>query len=127
MTTEPQYIPGVCNIGPAEIARRRNLGWIGLAVTVAVLALLVAMDANRWWGLLLFLPAAGSASGFLQAHFRFCSGFSRAGVFNFGPVGETHAVTDEQSRAADRRRGNQIGLYSALIGAAVAIISVAII
>lgn len=36
-------------------------------------------------------------------------------------------VTDEESRAKDRRKGNQINLYSALIGAVVAIISVAIL
>lgn len=126
MTTD-QYVAGVCNIGPEEIARRRNFGWMGLAVTVGVLAVLVWTDADRWWGLLLFLPAGASASGFLQAQFRFCSGFSREGVFNFGQVGETHEVTDDESRAKDRRRGNQINLYSALVGAAVAILGVVVL
>jgi len=30
------YIPGVCNIGPAEIAMRKRVGWGALAVTVAL-------------------------------------------------------------------------------------------
>jgi hypothetical protein len=33
-----EYRPGVCNIGPAEIARRRRAGHVGLLVTVAALA-----------------------------------------------------------------------------------------
>jgi hypothetical protein len=65
-----------------------------------------------------------SASGFLQAHYRFCAGFSRAGVFNFGTLGETHEVTDLKAMATDRRRGNQISLYAAMIGAIVAVVAV---
>jgi hypothetical protein len=57
------------------------------------------------------------------AHFRFCAGFFRAGVFNFGTVGETHEVDDEGARAKDRRRGNQIIVYAAMIGALVAIVA----
>lgn len=123
MTSESQYVPGICNIGSEEIAHRRNFGWIGLAATLGLFIVLVVTEVNPWWRLTLLLPAAASASGFLQAQFRFCSGFSRRGVFNFGPVGETQTVTDEESRAKDRRKGNQINLYSALIGAVVAIIS----
>ena len=33
---KPQYIPGVCNIGPAEIRARQLVGWVGLATTIAV-------------------------------------------------------------------------------------------
>lgn len=118
MTNATQYVPGVCNIGPEEIARRRRGGWIALAFTAAVLVALVWADVSPWWRLVLFLPATAAASGFLQARFRFCSGFSRLGVFNFGSLGETHEVTDEESRAKDRRRGNQITMYAAVIGAA---------
>jgi len=122
--TQTEYVPGVCNIGPAEIARRRRVGWIGLGVTAVLFGVLIAVDAGRWWMLLVFLPATMSASGFLQAHFRFCAGFSRAGVFNFGPIGQTQRVEDQESLAADRKRGNQILLYSMLIGAAVALLAV---
>ena len=39
MTPMPQieYVPGVCNIGPDEIARRRNLGWVSLAISLALM------------------------------------------------------------------------------------------
>jgi len=122
--TFTEYVPGVCNIGPAEIARRRRVGWLGLAATAILFGVLVAVDAGQWWMLLVFLPATMAASGFLQAHLHFCAGFSRAGVFNFGPVGPTQRVEDREALAADRRRGNRILLYSMLIGAAVSLLAV---
>lgn len=124
--TETRYVSGDCNIGPEEITRRRNFGWASLAITVIAFIILVWTDVNPWWRLLLFFPAAAAASGFLQAQFRFCSGFSRLGVFNFGPLGESHQVADDEARAKDRRRGNQISLYAAIIGAATAAIGVLI-
>lgn len=124
--TQTEYVPGVCNIGPAEIARRRQGGWIGLAVTVVLFAALLLSDLSPWWRLILVLPAAASASGFLQAQMRFCFGFSRAGVFNFGELGEEKWVTDSEALAADRRKGNQLALYSALVGVVVATVAVLI-
>ncbi len=114
--TQIEYVAGVCNIGPEETALRRNFGWAALAVTVVLLGLLVWIGFNPWWRLVIFLPAMSSASGFLQAHFRFCSGFARRGIFNFGSLGQTQQVTDEASKSKDRRRGNWIAVYAALIG-----------
>ena len=119
-----EYVPGVCNIGPDETARRRNFGWIALAVAIVLFAILWWTGVNPWWRLVLFLPVAAAASGFLQAHFHFCAGFARQGLFNFGPLGQAQQVKDEASMAKDRRKGTQITLISALIGAAVALASV---
>ena len=122
--TQAEYQPGVCNIGVDEIRRRRYAGWIGLVVTAVAFAALVASGVNPWWRLLLFFPAAASASGFLQAKLRFCAGFARRGIFNFSTLGQSQQIVDEEAQAADRRRGSQITLYSSLIGAAVAVASV---
>ncbi len=65
-----------------------------------------------------------AASGYLQARLKFCAGFGRLGVYNFGRLGSTARVEDEAARAADRRRANQIGLASGLIGLAVALVAV---
>ncbi|MGA7162048.1 MAG: hypothetical protein WBZ48_13685 [Bacteroidota bacterium] len=126
MTPELQieYVPGVCNIGPDEIARRRNLGWVALAITLVLMFTLAWTGVNSWWRLFVFFPAMTSASGFLQVHFHFCSGFARVGVFNFGSIGETNKVTDEISRAKDKRRGGQITLYAALVGGAITLFAV---
>jgi ferric-dicitrate binding protein FerR (iron transport regulator) len=119
--SEAGYRPGVCNIGPAEIARRRVAGHIGLAATVVVFAVLVATGAPAVLRLVLVLPAAAGASGYLQAWLKFCAGFGSLGVFNFGEVGVTESVVDEDARRRDRRRARQIGLASLLVGVAVAV------
>jgi ferric-dicitrate binding protein FerR (iron transport regulator) len=118
------YQPGVCNIGPAEIARRRRSGHVALVATFALLALLIAIGAPPLARLLLILPAAAAASGYLQARLRFCAGFGSRGVFNFGELGPMHEVADAADKARDRARARQIGFAALVIGAVVAVIAV---
>jgi len=120
---DADYRPGVCNIGPAEIARRRQAGHVGLVATVVAFGFLVAIDAPPILRLLVALPAAAAASGYLQATFRFCAGFGSRGIYNFGAVGTTHDVVDEDARARDRAKARQIGLASVALGAAVGIVA----
>ena len=120
------YQPGVCNIGPAEIARRRRAGHIGLAAALALFALLVAIDAPNWTRLLIAIPAIGSASGYIQARVKFCAGFGSRGIFNFGEVGPTERVADDADRARDRARARQIGAASIAIGLAAGVIAAAL-
>ncbi len=120
------YEPGICNIGPAEIARRRRAGHVGLGVAIGVLAGLLAIDAPAPSRLVIAVPAAVAASGYLQARLRFCAGFGSRGVYNFGDVGPTIQVEDAEARRRDRTRSRQIGLASAGIGLAAGLVSVAI-
>ncbi|MGD8486581.1 MAG: hypothetical protein PVH07_08095 [Chloroflexota bacterium] len=99
-----EYRPGVCNIGPAEIRRRRQIGYLGLAAAVAVAAALLALDAPAWTRLIIALPVAGALSGFIQAQQRFCAGFAMSGLQNMGELGEQVRVEDAAARAADRRK-----------------------
>jgi hypothetical protein len=115
------YQPGVCNIGPAEIARRERAGHVGLAATAVLFAGLAAIKAPRAARFAVALPAAAAASGYLQARFHFCVGFGSRGIYNFGEVGPTLEVADETARAADRAKAIQLGLASAAIGGAVGI------
>ena len=117
------YSPGVCNIGPAEIARRRLAGHLGLAVPMVVFAALVVAGAPHWTRLVLVVPAGGSASGYLQAWFHFCAGFGSRGIYNFGPLGTVQEVADPQARARDRARSLRIGLSSLAIGVVVAVVA----
>jgi hypothetical protein len=119
-----EYQPGVCNIGPAEIARRRRAGHTGLIATVALFAVLVAIGAPPIARLLLVIPAAVSASGYLQAYLKFCAGFGAKGVYNFGDLGPTEKVAETAARALDRAKAMRISLASFAIGAAVAIVAV---
>lgn len=117
------YSPGVCNIGPAEIARRRMAGHIGLLVTAAGLAALVVTGAPPWTRLILVLPAGASASGYLQAWFHFCAGFGSRGVYNFGPVGTVSEVAAPEARARDRAKSIRIGVAALAIGIVVAVVA----
>jgi hypothetical protein len=119
-----EYQPGVCNIGPEEIARRRRAGHVGVIATLVVLAVLVAIGAPPLARLIVALPAAGAASGYLQAWLKFCAGFGSRGVFNFGPLGTTQTVVDDEARGRDRHKARQIGLASLAIGLAVGVVAV---
>jgi hypothetical protein len=121
-----EYQPGVCNIGPAEIARRRRAGHTGLIAAIGLFAALVLIGAPDWTRLMVAAPAIISASGYLQAHLRFCAGFGSAGVFNFGELGPTERVQSGMDRARDRARAFQIGLASFAIGITVGLVAYAL-
>lgn len=118
-----QYIPGVCNIGPAEIKKRKQSGWLGLIVTAVLWALFIWFNTPPVWRLVLFFPTMMSATGFLQAYMHFCAYFGFANLFNFGDVGKTDSVMQAEFRAKDRRKAWQIIVYSAVIGIVVAVIA----
>jgi hypothetical protein len=118
-----QYLPGACNIGPAEIARRRRAGHAGLLVTVVLAAVLLVLDAAPVWRLTLALPAALAAAGYLQAGLRFCANFGFRGVYNFDAPGHEQQVAADQARAQDRRRALMVAAGSGAVGLAVALVS----
>ena len=118
-----QYLPGGCNIGPAEIARRVRVGHVGVAATALLAVILWALDAARPWRLTLALPAGMAAAGYLQARFRFCFDFGFRGVYNFDARGHEQPVTTAQAQAEDRRRSLRISAASAGIGLGVAVVA----
>jgi hypothetical protein len=120
------YVPGTCNIGPEEIALRRRAGHVGLAVTAALGAALVRSNLHPAWRLALALPAAGAASGYLQARQRFCANYGFRGLYNFDTRGHEQPVPLSDAQAEDRRRSIQIATSSAAIGLGVALVSMAV-
>ena len=72
----------ICNIGPGEIRKRKNAGWIGLVIAAAMLMLFSLSSADHAWRITLFLPLFFSALGFLQARSRFCVFYGLLGVQN---------------------------------------------
>jgi hypothetical protein len=121
-----QYVPGSCNIGPAEIALRRRAGHAGLVVTAALGAALLRSDLPRAWRLTLAVPAAGAASGYLQARERFCADFGWRGVYNFDRRGQERPVAGDEALAQDRRKAMQIAAGSAAIGVGVALVALSL-
>jgi hypothetical protein len=121
-----QYVPGSCNIGPAEIALRRRAGHAGLVVTAALGAALLRSDLPRAWRLTLAVPAAGAASGYLQARERFCADFGWRGVYNFDRRGQEQPVAGDDALAQDRRKAMRIAAASAAIGVGVALVALSL-
>ena len=111
-----EYRPGACNIGPAEIARRRRAGIAGLVVAVALAAALLVVGApaaSRW---LVALPLAVGAVGLLQARLHFCAAYGAAGVRNFGVLGSVQRVEEAAARRSDRAKAIAIFLAAGAIG-----------
>ena len=121
-----QYVPGSCNIGPAEIALRRRAGHAGLVVTAALGAALLRSDLPRAWRLTLAVPAAGAASGYLQARERFCADFGWRGVYNFDRRGQEQPVAGDEALAEDRRKALRIAAASAAVGVGVALVAMSL-
>ncbi len=120
-----QYQPGVCNIGPSEISRRRNIGILGAVLTVFTILIFASAGSPRIYRLLVFIPAMIFATGFVQARKKFCLGFGISGVFNFGPAGKLDKVETASARAEDRKTVIRIALQS--LAAAAAITAVALL
>ncbi|MGL4257533.1 MAG: hypothetical protein ACRCSL_14465 [Microbacterium sp.] len=118
-----EYQPGVCNIGPAEIRRRRASGWLGLAIAVGYLALALLLGWPAPWRLLVAVPVFVSAQGFLQAAFHFCVGFASRGLYNFGAIGSEESVQDAEFRRKDLRKALLITVLAAAIAAVVAVVA----
>lgn len=110
-----EYRAGACNIGPAEIARRRRSGLVTVAIAGIVALGLVVIGTPPWTRSIVFLPLAGGIVGLEQARRRFCAGFAMAGIRNFGPLGMPERVADDVDRARDRRSALILFGYSSLI------------
>ncbi|MEI6120467.1 MAG: hypothetical protein WCQ06_05090 [Actinomycetes bacterium] len=101
--TENNYIPGTCNIGPAEIRRRRIVMWLGCILSVVTIASFQQSHASRIDRISIALPAFVFAIGFVQSRKKFCLAFGFMGAFNFGKVGAITKVLTPEQRSADRK------------------------
>ena len=118
-----KYIPGVCNIGPAEIRARKLVGWCGLLVTVALWGLFAWQGVPAAWKWILFIPAFSSAIGFLQGFMHFCAAFGLKGLFNFGTqAGRTDTISQAEFRKMDRGKAWQILGCAALIALGITLV-----
>jgi len=121
--TIQQSIGARCNIGPAEIARRRRSAVLFTVLAVTVAIGLVALHASPAARLALFPFAAGAAVNWAQVFHRFCVAFGAIGIENFGNIGEEQRV-DPSQRSEDRRRVAQLVLEGSAIGAAATLLVV---
>jgi len=120
---QPQggYQPGACNIGPAEIARRRRAGIVGVAVALVLAVVLILADVAPVLRLAVVAPLFVGILGFVQARLRFCVGFAAAGLRNLGALGDGSKVDDRAARSADLRRAAIVAIAVAAVSGAIAV------
>ena len=114
------YRAGACNIGPAEMARRRTGGFIGVGIALALAVVLVVLGAPPWMRLAVVVPLAGGLISLEQVRRRFCVGFAMAGIRNLGPLGSVERVEDAAARATDRRAALLLSGYMSAVAAVIA-------
>ncbi len=79
LDTKPNQNAGevcIANISTAERRKRLIFGLVTFAISLAVLAILVATGANRLWRLPLFLLFWSGASGYFQWRDKTCVGLA---------------------------------------------------
>jgi hypothetical protein len=101
--SQSEYVPGTCNIGPAEIRRRRIVMWLGCILSIVTIASFAQNSSSRFDRLTIILPAFVFAIGFVQSRKKFCLAFGFMGAFNFGKVGAITKVLTPEQRSADRK------------------------
>jgi len=92
-----------CNIGPAELRRRRQSA-VMAAIALAAALLAIGLGVLPRWSLPLLAPLFGAVVGTaLQVWMRFCMAFGFAGLVGMGNAPGASAA-DRALRAGHRRR-----------------------
>ena len=106
-----EYLPGTCNIGPEETARRKLNGWIGLIGALAVIVAVELIGGARPYRLLVAPPLAYGLAGFIQGYHRFCLAYGFLGLFGMHGLRQVTRVTDREALRVDRRKALQITVW----------------
>lgn len=110
----PNYLPGTCNIGEAEIHRRQLFTVASGIFSCAALVFLLTEHFSRNARILIFIPIVATLVGWQQTRRKFCLAYGLVGVFNFGTVGRFSRIQDPVARAADRALVFKVAIQSAL-------------
>lgn len=103
-----QYQAGVCNIGGAEVKRRKQVAKIGATFFIITAIYLILTGANSASAAFAFLPAMLASVGFVQSRKKFCFAFGLMGTFNFAEAGKMSKVVSKEELSADRRKALSI-------------------
>lgn len=112
-----EYLAGACNIGPAEIKRRRQGALIGAILFAFTTLLFVITNAPSSTRLLVFIPALLFTVGIIQSRRKFCVAYGFLGVFSFEKLGATRKITMNQDLKADRKYATKLLLQSVFTAA----------
>ena len=121
-----EYISGACNIGPAEIKRRKQGAYLGGALYLIITVYLIASDASRTTRLWAFLPAILFAVGYIQSKRKFCVAYGFLGIFNFEKLGKTTKIEVNQELKADRKYAIKLSVQALLLAILLTLLTILI-
>lgn len=105
MKNEPDgYIPGFCNIGKDEVAKRKKELNVAVIITLALTVLSFHFYHSLFVLLLLFFSSAFTLLMYLQVRSRFCVLFGWIKKINFGKLGNLQKINDPGQIARDRKK-----------------------
>ncbi|MGZ3865086.1 MAG: hypothetical protein ACXVC6_14970 [Bacteroidia bacterium] len=115
MSSEENYIPGVCNIGNEQLTKRKRFLAINIGVNIILIVLMAVLDADRSFRLLMFIPLAVTSVAAQQVIYKFCYRFGLTGLYGFGKVGYDKKVPKNQFRELDRKKSMKMLVSSIVI------------
>ena len=119
-----QYQAGVCNIGPSEVARRRQVAYLGGALYISFVAFAILKNFSSVTTIAALFPALVFSVGFIQSRRKFCLAYGLMGSFNFQKLGSLTQVEDRISLKADR--STALSILAQSLGLALLLACVAI-
>lgn len=114
MSTSSRYTPGVCNINPVEIRRRRIMGHVMAAVAILLSTALILFSVPWYLHTLPAVAVGVAAFSYFQAHDRFCAAYALAGK-QHADDGNVVAVTDIDAKKADQKHAAKLALQAVAI------------
>lgn len=113
------YIPGVCNIGPLEIQRRKNFFYLAVFGSFVIASMFWVSEFNLLLTIFSYLVLLGTGFGlglvFFEWYDKFCVAFGFFGYFNFQKLGNYSNVENKDFTNIDRRKVLNILLKSLFV------------
>ena len=117
--TNDNYIPGVCNIGPLEIQRRKNWFYVAAVGSFVIASMFWMSEFNLLLTIFSYFVLLGTGFGlglvFFEWYDKFCIAFGFFGYFNFQKLGNYSRVENEDYTNVDRRKVLNILIKSLLV------------
>jgi hypothetical protein len=119
---DEKYTPGACNIGEEEVAQRRKPVIIFFVMVLVLIVTLEMLNADNWWRILTFFPAAGFAISLQQLTSKFCIAYGMKGLYNFGVAGNASVIVNEEYLKKDKEKVRSMIVKGLAFGIAFAVI-----
>jgi hypothetical protein len=103
----------IANIDSAGRRRRLTFGIVQFVLAIVVLAVLMAVGADRLWRLPLFFIFMAAGTGYFQWHDKTCVAFARQGIFELN--GGVEKMDNSDQLAQVRRQARRLILKAFVV------------